>query len=205
LFAPFKVTVSARVDRFETGFDAGGNLGCGARAGRLKSLVDLGNARTKTLFALDAFFLVNAVGSFGIAEGAIDGGVVLTGTVDLSKRHGVCRKGRDVGVWRVDPVDVHNVLFIQRVEMPYVFVARCIDQAGGRAVHEVAQLRVLVPFVGTRGLLLVHLEHYLAVSLFGAVHRIVSHLSNLAIYTGVGGPDFFRRNCINGAVGVFTS
>jgi hypothetical protein len=91
LFAPFKVTVCARIDRFETGFDAGGNLGCGARAGRLESLVNLGNARTKTLFALDAFLLVDAVGSFGIAESAIDGGVVLTGTVDLCKRHGVCR------------------------------------------------------------------------------------------------------------------
>ena len=109
MFAPFKVTVSARVDRFETGFDAGGNLGCGARAGRLKSLVDLGNARTKTLFALDAFFLVNAVGSFGIAEGAIDVRVILTSTVDFSEGHRVGRKGCNVSLWCMDPVDVYQV------------------------------------------------------------------------------------------------
>ena len=86
------------------------------------------------------------------------------------------------------------------MELARYFAARCSDQAGCCAVHEVAQLWVLVTFVGARGLLLVHLKHDLTVGLFGTMHWVRSHL---AIDTGVVGPVFFGRNCINGTVGVF--
>jgi hypothetical protein len=49
-------------------------------------------------------------------------------------------------------------------------------------------------------LLGVHLEHDLTVGLFRTVHWVRPHL---AVDTGVVGPEFFGRNCINGAVCVF--
>lgn len=70
-------------------------------------MVDLCHPGTKTLLAFGTFLLV--VGSFGIAEGAIDVRVILTSPVDFSEGHRVGREGRDVSMWRVDPVDLHNV------------------------------------------------------------------------------------------------